>query len=198
MYKRILAFVVILVVAAGAAFAQQTKIPYVDIEEARGKIQTLEDTNTKMKAEIDESRAANSELEDQIEEWQKQINEIDFILVRVKEKGSDLYEIYSDIVDKTQKANAHEAIEKNRDLRSQLEAKIKVLEKQIADAQKEMDSNSKTVGINNNKISRNADEINLLNASIEKTEAQKEVLTSYIDNVNEINSEAESFLGAAK
>lgn len=133
MYKRILAVVVVLIAAAGAVFAQQAKIPYVDIEEARAKIQVLEEANTKMKAEIDESRAVSSDLEDQIEERQKQ-----------------------------------------------------------------MDSNSKTVGINNNKISRNADEINLLNASIEKTEAQKEVLTSYIDNVNEINSEAESFLGAAK
>ena len=197
MYKRILVVVCLLVLTVGVAFSQNQEIPYVDIEEAQAKIQTLEEANTKMKAEIEESRAANDELEGQIEGWQKQINEIEFILARVKEKGADLYEIYSDIVDKTQKVNAKEAIDKNRQLREQLEDKIKVLQKRIEDAQKDMTSNSKTVSINNNKISRNSDEINLLNASIEKTETQKEVLTSYIENVNQINTEAESFLGSS-
>ncbi len=198
MYKKILVVFCMLIVASGFAFSQDQKIPYVDIEEARAKIQVLEDANQKLAAEIDEKKQANNQLESDIEGWQKQINEIEFILVRVKEKGSDLYEIYADIVDKTQKANAKEAIDKNRQLREELENKIKVLAKRIEEAQKDMNSNTKTVNINNNKISRNADDINLLNASIEKTETQREVLTSYIENVNEINSEAEAFLGSTE
>lgn len=198
MKKKVGVAVVLLVLIAGICFSQNQNIPYVDIEEAQAKIEALEQENSTLKSEIDERKASNNELEGQIEDWQKQINEIGFILVRVKEKGADLYEIYSDIVDKTQKANAKEAIDKNRELRDQLENKIKELTVRIEEAQKQMDSNTKTVNINNNKLSRNADNINLLNASIEKTENQREVLTAYIENVNEINAEAESFLGSAE
>lgn len=198
MVKKILVVFCLLILVAGFAFTQNQKIPYVDIEEARAKIQALEEENQALKAEIEEKRTSNNDLEGQIEGWQKQINEIEFILVRVKEKGADLYEIYADIVDKTQKANAKEAIDKNRQLRDELEAKIEVLQKQIDDSNKSMDSNTKTININNSKISRNSDDINLLNASIEKTETQREVLTSYIENVNEINSEAEAFLGSSE
>ena len=55
-------------------------------------------------------------------------------------------------------------------------------------------SAKKQININANKVSRNVDRINMLNASIEKTKTQTQVLNTYIDSVEEINSEAEAVL----
>lgn len=191
--KMVVLVAVLLAFAAAGAFAQQ-KIPYVDVEAAQAQAQKLAEENDALTQESEKLKQDSQALEDQIAEWQKQINEIDFILERVKEKGADLYEIYADIVDKATKAKAKEAIDKNRDLRTQLETKRASVNAQIADARKKIEANTKVVSVNNNKVSRNTDTINMLNASIEKTNNQTKVLNTYVDTVNDINSQAEAVL----
>ena len=198
MRKVLLAAVVLFFIISLPFVFSEEKIPYVDIEEAQSQIDELTAENEQMDGQTTELQSENEQLESDIEEWQKQINEIELVLERVRQKGADLYEIYSDIVDKPTKEKANEAISRNRDLRNQLEDKKEVLDKQIEEAQKQKESNNKQVGINNKKIARNTDTINLLTASIEKTRTQTEVLNSYIDTVNDINEEAAKFLSSTE
>ena len=198
MRKVLLAAVVLFFIISLPFVFSEEKIPYVDIEEAQSQIDELTAENEQMDGQTTELQSENEQLESDIEEWQKQINEIELVLERVRQKGADLYEIYSDIVDKPTKEKANEAISRNRDLRNQLEDKKEVLAKQIEEAQKQKESNNKQVGINNKKIARNTDTINLLTASIEKTRTQTEVLNSYIDTVNDINEEAAKFLSSTE
>lgn len=197
MRKALLAAVVLFFVISLPYVFSEEKIPYVDIEEAQSQIDGLTAANEQMNQQTSELNGDNKKLESDIEEWQKQINEIELVLERVRQKGSDLYEIYSDIVDKPTKEKANEAISRNRELRNQLEDKKEVLEKQIEESQKQKEANNKQMGINTTKIARNTDTINLLAASIEKTKTQTEVLNSYIDTVNIINEEAAKFLSSS-
>jgi chromosome segregation ATPase len=174
--------------------SEEQKIPYVDIEEAQAKIEKLENANEQMRQESETLQQENSEIETDMEQWQTQINEINFILDRVKQKAADLYEIKSDIVDKDLKKKATDAIERNRNLRDELEDKKESLQKKIKNAEEEMEDNKKQININNRKIARNIDTVNLLNASIEKTRTQQEMVDSYISTVKDINSEAAQFL----
>lgn len=192
----LVASVLFLIVSLPFVYSNE-KIPYVDIEEAQSQIDELTAANEQMEKQTGELQNESKQLESDIEERQKQINEIEMVLERVRQKGADLYEIYSDIVDKPTKEKANEAISRNRELRNQLEDKKEALGKQIEEAQKQKESNNKQIGINNKKIARNADTINLLTASIEKTRTQTEVLNSYIDTVNVINEEAAKFLSAS-
>jgi len=193
--KLFITIIVLLTMGAGFAFSQSNQnIPYVDIPKAEAEIEELTKANKEMQTQNKELQAEIVTEEDLIEDTQKTINEIEFILERVKAKGSDLYEIYSDIVDAETKVKAKETIDKNRDLRNQLESKKKENQAVIEESQKIIESNKKQININSNKISRNIDRVNMLNASIEKTRTQTQVLNSYIDSVDEINKEAEAVL----
>ncbi len=184
-----------LVIGIALGFSQsQQNIPYVDIPSAEAEIAALEQANSDMETQNQQMQQEITTLEGEIEKLQKRINEIDFILERVKAKGADLYEIYSDIVDKDTKSKAKATIDKNRELRTELEAKKKENQAIIDGNMKKIASNKKQITINTNKISRNKDRANLLSASIEKTKTQTQVLASYIDSVDEINSEAEAVL----
>jgi chromosome segregation ATPase len=185
----------ILIIGTTVVFSEEQKIPYVDIKEAQNQIEKLQAANEELSAQSEELREQNTELESTIEDNQTQINEIDLILEKVKQKGADLYSIYNDIVDKEQKQRAQEAIQRNRDLRNEMERKQDTLKKNLDSARKQMEENKTQIDINNRKTARNIDTINLLNASIEKTRTQTQVLNSYIDTVNQINDEAAKFLG---
>ena len=196
MLKKI-ALLLILFLLIGTAFGfsqSRQNIPYVDIPSAEAEIAALEQENSGMETQSQQSQQEINSLENEIEQLRKRINEIDFILERVKAKGSDLYEIYSDIVDKDTKAKAKATIDKNRELRTELEAKKKAIQAIINANMKKIESSKKQITINANKISRNKDRTNLLSASIEKTRTQTQVLSSYIESVDEINAEAEAVL----
>ena len=186
-------FFLVIGIAFGFSQAQQN-IPYVDIPSAEAEIAVLEQENSGMETQSQQSQQEINSLENEIEQLQKRINEIDFILDRVKAKGSDLYEIYSDIVDKDTKNKAKATIDKNRELRTELEAKKKENQAVIDGNMKKIAASKKQITINTNKISRNKDRANLLSASIEKTRTQTQVLASYIESVDEINAEAEAVL----
>ena len=196
MQKKAVCFLLIfLIIGTTVVFSEEQKIPYVDIKEAQNQIERLQAENEELSAQSEELREQNIELESTIEENQTQINEIDLILEKVKQKGADLYSIYNDIVDKEQKQRAQEAIQRNRDLRNEMERKQDTLKKNLDSARKQMEENKTQIDINNRKTARHIDTINLLNASIEKTRTQTQVLNSYIDTVNQINDEAAGFLG---
>jgi chromosome segregation ATPase len=175
-------------------FSQDQKIPYVDINEAQSNIEELQSLNESLEAESEELRRENIELNESTEQFQKQINEIELILEKVRQKGADLYNIYNDIVDKEQKQRAQDAMQRNRDLRKEMERKKDELQKQLESSRKELEENKEQIDINNRKIARHIDTINLLNASIEKTRNQTQVLNSYINTVSDINDEATKFL----
>lgn len=194
MGKRTVFLIAILLAFIALGAMAQQKIPFVDVEAAQKQADQLQEENSTLTADADKLKKENLDFESQIGEWQKQVNEIDFILTRVKEKGADLYAIYADIVDKPTKVKAKEAIDKNRELRTQLEAKKNTVNGQMLSARKKIDTNNKNINVANTKISKNTDTINMLNASVEKTNNQTQQLNTYVDTVNDINSQAEAVL----
>lgn len=194
MKKKMLMVITVFFLIGIAAVVAEQKIPYVDIPTAQAKVEELTQENQTMAAEAEEMQQETKELQQEIENWKKDISEMELILDKVVQKGKELYEVYGNIVDAETKEKAHNAIETNKDLRSKLEKRIKAAQINIQKAQKTIDNNEKNTNINNNKISRNKDRINLLNASIEKTQNQTQVLSTLIDNINETQNEAASFL----
>jgi chromosome segregation ATPase len=193
MIKRTGVFVCLLIVSA--AMVSAANIPYVDVEKAQADIEELQAENEEMSQEIQEMTSENESLQTDIESWQKAVNELDFILDKVRKKSSELATIYSTIVDAATKDRAKETISRNKTLKADLDSKKRELTKAIEDAEKTIEKNSKTVSVNTSKIQRNKDEINMLTASIEKSKNQIEVLGIYIDEVDTVLNEAESVLG---
>ncbi|RKX78581.1 MAG: hypothetical protein DRP87_05870 [Spirochaetes bacterium] len=191
--KVIFPFFLFLITAVVVGFAQE-KIPYVDIPTATSQVEKLKQENEQLQQEINRYLEENKTIEDNIEEWQKSLNTIEFILDRVKKKSAELFAIYNDIVDEQTRQKANETIQRNKDLKAKLEARQKELIAQIEKAEKQRQENVKKIEINQNKIQRNTDTVNLLNAAIEKTRNQTQVLSSYIDSVNEMLNEAEAVL----
>lgn len=170
-------------------------IPYVDIEKATAQVQALTRENETLKQEMADLEDRNLKLESAIENWNRDAANLNLVLERVKLKSADLAEIYKVIVDVKTKERAQAIIERNRQLKQQLDTRKADLARAVSEAQLILTSNVKLIGIKNSKISRNKDEINLLNASIEKSKLQIEVLNVYIDEVESFLDESETILG---
>ena len=186
---------VVLWILAGAGFAQERQIPYVDITSAQKTIEALKAENQKLADDNAKLSKEIADLEAQNTQAQQQINKIDPLLASINSKGKELFNVNSTIVDEAMKQKAGEAIKKNNELKTRLEQKRKELQDQIAANQKKIDSNRTTIFINESKISKNNDNIVLLEASIAKTKNQQEVLEKYIANVNDFLTKTEQDIG---
>jgi chromosome segregation ATPase len=186
---------VVLWILAGAGFAQERQIPYVDIASAQKTIEALKAENQKLADDNAKLSKEIADLEAQNTQAQQQINKIDPLLASINSKGKELFNVNSTIVDEAMKQKAGEAIKKNNELKTRLEQKRKELQDQIAANQKKIDSNRTTIFINESKISKNNDNIVLLEASIAKTKNQQEVLEKYIANVNDFLTKTEQDIG---
>lgn len=195
--KMVFLLLFLALVGISILFSQEQKIQYVDIKKAQEQIEQLQSENDSMAGQNGELEAQNTELESSIEQLQTETNEIGIILARIRQKGTELHEIYNDIVDQEQKQRAQEAIQRNRDLRNQLEDKKEEQLKQLQDSREQVEENRQRIDINNRKTERNINTINFLNAAIESTKAQTARLNAYIDTVNSINNEAAKYLGDA-
>jgi len=186
---------VVLWILAGAGFAQERQIPYVDIASAQKTIEALKAENQKLADDNAKLSKEIADLEAQNTQAQQQINKIDPLLASINSKGKELFNVNSTIVDEAMKQKAGEAIKKNNELKTRLEQKRKELQDQIAANQKKIDSNRTTIFINESKISKNNDNIVLLEASIAKTKNQQELLEKYIANVNDFLTKTEQDIG---
>jgi chromosome segregation ATPase len=186
---------VVLWILAGAGFAQERQIPYVDITSAQKTIEALKAENQKLADDNAKLSKEIADLEAQNTLAQQQINKIDPLLASINSKGKELFNVNSTIVDEAMKQKAGEAIKKNNELKTRLEQKRKELQDQIAANQKKIDSNRTTIFINESKISKNNDNIVLLEASIAKTKNQQELLEKYIANVNDFLTKTEQDIG---
>jgi chromosome segregation ATPase len=186
---------VVLWILAGAGFAQERQIPYVDIASAQKTIEALKAENQKLADDNAKLSKEIADLEAQNTLAQQQINKIDPLLASINSKGKELFNVNSTIVDEAMKQKAGEAIKKNNELKTRLEQKRKELQDQIAANQKKIDSNRTTIFINESKISKNNDNIVLLEASIAKTKNQQELLEKYIANVNDFLTKTEQDIG---
>jgi chromosome segregation ATPase len=186
---------VVLWILAGAGFAQERQIPYVDITSAQKTIEALKAENQKLADDNAKLSKEIADLEAQNTQAQQQINKIDPLLASINSKGKELFNVNSTIVDEAMKQKAGEAIKKNNELKTRLEQKRKELQDQIAANQKKIDSNRTTIFINESKISKNNDNIVLLEASIAKTKNQQELLEKYIANVNDFLTKTEQDIG---
>jgi len=186
---------VVLWILAGAGFAQERQIPYVDITSAQKTIEALKAENQKLADDNAKLSKEIADLEAQNTQAQQQINKIDPLLASINSKGKELFNVNSTIVDEAMKQKAGEAIKKNNELKTRLEQKRKELQDQIAANQKKIDANRTTIFINESKISKNNDNIVLLEASIAKTKNQQEVLEKYIANVNDFLTKTEQDIG---
>lgn len=195
MHKPLTITFVVLWILAGAGFAQERQIPYVDITSAQKTIEALKAENQKLADDNAKLSKEIADLEAQNTQAQQQINKIDPLLASINSKGKELFNVNSTIVDEAMKQKAGEAIKKNNELKTRLEQKRKELQDQIAANQKKIDSNRTTIFINESKISKNNDNIVLLEASIAKTKNQQELLEKYIANVNDFLTKTEQDIG---
>jgi chromosome segregation ATPase len=193
--KKFLLVAALFVVAAAAGFAQEQQIPYVDVEKANQSIEAMKAENQKLAAETERLTKENAELEGKIDKSQQLIRKIDPILASVISKSKELYTVNSTIVDANMKAKAAEAIQKNRELRTDLENRRAAAEKSIAEDYKKIDSNRTNIVINTTRTGKNNDNIVILEASISKTKNQLEVMEKYIANVNEFLNKAKQDIG---
>jgi len=195
MHKPLILTFAVLWILAGAGFAQERQIPYVDIASAQKTIEALKAENQKLADDNAKLSKEIADLEAQNNQAQQQINKIDPLLASVISKGKELFNVNSTIVDEAMKQKAGEAIKKNNELKTRLEQKRKELQDLIAANQKKIDSNRTTIFINESKISKNNDNIVLLEASIAKTKNQQDVLEKYIANVNDFLAKTEQDIG---
>ena len=86
------------------------------------------------------------------------------------------------------------AIERYTTLKTQLKDEIKKSNFRIRQLQKQIEVAKKQVDVNDGKIRKNADEIALLNSSIQKTNNQTNLIKAYIDDIDTFLSEAEAVL----
>lgn len=192
--KRFMMIGVLCTIAVLAATAQESSLPFVDIDTANAEIQQLQADNQEKASRNEELRQENEQLRQQIIENQQTMVEIDPILSRVESQLTDLFAVNRTIVDQEMKNRSQEAIGRARTIKTQLQAQQRTLAQQIAANREQIESNEERIRINDRRVSANEDRVVFLEAAIRQTQAQQERLDSFITNVDGILSDAERYV----
>ncbi len=194
MYKRIAVCLALFTALVGA---YAVEIPYVDVEVASKKIEELEAENQQLANQTDELKKENEAKEQEIDNLVEKINTMRPILTKVEKKGKDLNTVYATIVDKATKQKTRDAIDRNTSLKTRLKNDIKRSDFRVLQLQKQIDVNKRMIDVNEGRVRKNADEISLLQSSIEKTTKQTKLISDYIADIESFLTEAEAVLEAA-
>lgn len=181
-------------VFTGAAVAQESNLPYVDIQAANAEIEQLQEDTQERLAQNDELAGDTEELGGQIREDQQSLVEIDPILARVDAELTELFSVNRTIVDEQMKQRSQEAVGRARTIKADLQRQMRVLNDRIGVAREQMAANRERIRINRRRIGENEERVVFLEAAIRQTEAQQERLEGFITNVDAILSEAEQYV----
>ena len=197
MSKKIAVFAVVLVLIT-LFNAYTVEIPYVDVQIATTRVNDLEARIATLNADLQKRTDENIQLEIEYDRLTAYVSELRPILEKVQKKAADLNVVYSKIVDKATRAQAKEAVDRNTDLINRIRAEMKQANLDIQKLQNQISLNKTQMEINENRIRKNADDLWLLNASIEKTNNQTELITDYIGEISSFLNEAETVIREIK
>lgn len=193
--KRLIALAVTIgFVISGFAAAQQSNLPYVDIEAANQEIAGLQENNQERAQQSEELAQENDDLSSEIQRDQQSLVEIDPILARVDAELTELFAVNRTIVDEQMKDRSQEAIGRARTIKADLQRQMRVLTERIRGNREQMEENRERIRINRRRIGENEERIMFLEAAIAQTQAQQQRLDGFITNVDSILSEAEQYV----
>lgn len=192
MKAKIIVALVILMVFTSALFAYE--VPLVDIKTAQEEVDKKTKENEEMSKKVEELKARNTELESKIEDAEKKVSELSPVLERARRKGQDLYKVFATVKDDEVRSSTKETIDKNNELKQNLQKLRSQLSENIEKYSDEREENIRQIEVLNARMSRNEDAITLLQASIDKTSKQKKELESYVQDVEKYLQESQTLL----
>lgn len=193
--KRVIALAVTIgFVITGLAVAQESNLPYVDIDAANQEIADLQQNIEERTQQSEELAQENDDLSGEIQRDQQSLVEIDPILARVEGELTELFAVNRTIVDEQMKDRSQEAIGRARTIKADLQRQMRVLTERIRSNREQMEENRERIRINRRRIGENEERIMFLEAAIAQTQAQQQRLDGFITNVDSILSEAEQYV----
>ncbi|MDA3951565.1 MAG: hypothetical protein PF508_20320 [Spirochaeta sp.] len=178
----------------GVAAAQESDLPYVDIQAANAEIAQLQANSQERTGQNETLAAETEELGGQIRENQQSLVEIDPILARVDAELTELFAVNRTIVDEQMKQRSQAAVGRARTIKADLQRQMRALNERIGVAREQMEANRERIRINRRRIGENEERVLFLEAAIRQTEAQQQRLEGFITNVDAILSEAEQYV----
>ena len=186
--------VVLALLVGGSVAAQESNLPYVDIDAANAEIEKLQEDSQERTGKNEELASENEELGGQIRQDQQSLVEIDPILARVDAELTELFAVNRTIVDEQMKRRSQEAVGRARTIKSDLQRQMRVLNERIGVAREQREANRERIRFNRRRIGENEERVVFLEAAIRQTEAQQQRLEGFITNVDAILSEAEQYV----
>ena len=167
---------------------------YVDITTAKKKVEALQKANSDLTTKADTLRKEISDLREKNKNNEKQIGEISSMLNTVGVKSSALYYYSKEISDEVTKSSALNAYNKNKESQKKLESKRDALNLEIRENKRLIDVKDVELSDALYKIETNTLEIRKLEASINKTSGQNDLVNSYIKDVDSYSSQVEALI----
>lgn len=182
-----------LILAAGG-LAVANELDAVDITKAQDEIAALREDITEAQAEIGEAETTIQEDEATVVQLNADASEVRSYLSQIREEITDLSAFERKVADEELKKQTSESLLRAIGIKNSLTDKLKSLNEEIRATQNRIAENRKLIRINNSVIARKNERIYYLEAAVKVTEEQQEKARAYIENVEGILSQAESYI----
>ena len=177
-----------------AVSLQSQDLPSVDTETAQTQIEQFELENTQLAASMLETERLITQTELDLETWQSWIEAIAKVAERLEEYAEKLLDVLAEIANKTVLEAAQSILERYGILRELIKEKAEELEAAIEDGESRIGEYRNELGLLDERIRRNRENIDLLTAAMAKSRSSEEALGGLIENLKDALDEAESLI----
>ena len=185
----------LLLLAALPGFGQdKSAFPFVDMGKAQALIDVLTKENETLRADAERLRREAAELGAQVSNSQKGAADLVPLWNAVKARYGELATIEAEAVDRELKARSSAAAATTRDLLKRLSARIDELGLKAADLGREVESRLSQVSVDEARLTRNSDDIIILQATMARTKAQQGRLDTVLADLATLATQAEAAL----
>jgi cell division septum initiation protein DivIVA len=185
----------LLLLATIPCFGQdKSAFPFVDMGKAQALIDVLTKENETLKADADRLRREAAELSAQVTDSQKGAAELVPLWNAVKARYGELATIEAEAVDRDLKARSAAASATTRDLLKRLSARIDELGLKAAGLGHEVETRLAQVAVDEARLTRNTDDIIILQATLARTKAQQGRLETVLGELTTLSAQAEAAL----
>lgn len=186
--------VIILVIAAGGAFAYSPDDRFVDIATARSDIDERNQEISRLESENETLTQQIADNEEYLVERNDKHDKVEVAITRMNEAIADMLRIMSDMTDKAAADKFQQSIDESRQTRNDLMDTRSKLEVQIADTEQSLEEDQTQLNVNRAKIAKLQGEIETLNVQIARTEEQQEKLDFTIQQAEAALAEIEQLV----